>query len=327
MQNHQSAVSLVVVNWNSGELLDRCLASLLAQKITPFEIILVDNASSDDSVAKIRGKYSTVRIIESEKNYGFAAANNLAVQISSSKSDWIALLNPDAFPEPDWLGALLRAATDHPECAVFGSRLMDANSPSVVDGVGDVYHASGRVWRAGHGALLNAMGSVAREIFSPCAAAAMYRKDALLAAGGFDEDFFCYVEDVDLAFRLRLLGHRCWYVPDSVALHVGSAVTGRHSDFSTYHGQRNLVWTFVKNMPGVLFWLLLPLHIALNLASIIWFAMRGQGAVILRAKRDALLGLPKIWRKRQQTQRARVATVRDIWQVLDKSLLAFSRRP
>lgn len=154
----------------------------------------------------------------------------------------------------------------------------------------------------------------------------MISKDALLSAGGFDEDFFCYVEDVDLGFRLRLLGHRCWYVPDSVVLHVGSAVTGRRSDFSIYHGHRNLVWTFVKNMPGVLFWLLLPLHVVLNLVSVIWFALRGQGAVILRAKRDALLGLPKMWRKRQQIQKARVASVRDIWRVIDKRLLPISRR-
>ena len=166
----------------------------------------------------------------------------------------------------------------------------------------------------------------AREIFSPCAAAAMFRKDALLTASGFDEDFFCYVEDVDLGFRMRLLGHRCWYAPDSVALHVGSAVTGRHSDFSIYHGHRNLVWTFVKNMPGVLFWLLLPLHVALNLVSILWFVLRGQGALILRAKRDALLGLPKMWRKRQLIQQSRVASVRDIWRVLDKRLLPINRK-
>jgi len=314
-------VSVITVNWNAGELLERCVSSLLAQTVLPHEIIVVDNASTDGSINRIVDQFPSVRVIESDRNLGFAAANNLAIREASSGSEWIVFLNPDAFPEPGWLGALLSAATGHPECVVFGSRLMDANSPGVVDGVGDVYHASGLVWRAGHGALLGSHESVAREIFSPCAAAAMFRKDALLAAGGFDEDFFCYVEDVDLGFRLRLLGHRCWYVPDSIALHVGSAVTGRHSDFSVYHGHRNLVWAFMKNMPGVLFWLLLPLHVALNLVSIILFALRGQGAVILRAKRDALLGLPKMWRKRQQVQKARVASVRDIWRVLDKRLL------
>ena len=101
--------------------------------------------------------------------------------------------------------------------------------------------------------------------------------------------------------------------------HVGSGTTGgKNSDFSAYHGHRNLVWTFVKDMPGLLFWLLLPLHVMLNLVSIVWFAFRGQGRVVWRAKRDALLGLPKMWRKRQQIQKSRIASISDIWRVLDK---------
>ena len=112
------------------------------------------------------------------------------------------------------------------------------------------------------------------------------------------------------------------YVPDAVVHHVGSATTGgQHSDFSVYHGHRNLAWTFVKDMPGLLFWLLLPLHVALNLASIVWFALRGQGRVIMRAKRDALLGLPKMWRKRIAIQSTRIATAREIWRVMDKQIV------
>lgn len=158
-------------------------------------------------------------------------------------------------------------------------------------------------------------------MFSSCAATAVYRRSVLLELGGFDEDYFCYVEDVDLGFRLRLAGYRCLYVPQSVAHHVGSGTAGgQHSDFSVYHGHRNLVWTFVKDMPGILFWLLLPLHVALNLVSIIWFAFRGHGGVVWRAKRDALLGLPKMWRKRQEIQGKRVASIGEIWQQLDKRM-------
>ena len=163
---------------------------------------------------------------------------------------------------------------------------------------GGVYHMQwARVARAAWGATTGG-GLVSREIFSPCAAA-MYRRSVLLEVGGFDEDFFCYVEDVDLGFRLRLAGHKAMHVPDAVVHHVGSATTGgKHSDFSVYHGHRNVAWTFVKDMPGILFWLLLPLHILMNLASILWFALQGHGGVIVRAKRDALLGLPKMWYKR-----------------------------
>ncbi len=145
---------------------------------------------------------------------------------------------------------------------------------------------------------------------------------ALQKVGGFDDDYFCYIEDVDLGFRLRLAGYRCLYVPHSVLLHVGSGTTGvQNNNFAMYHGHRNMVWTFVKDMPGVLFWLLLPLHVALNLASIIWFTLRrGRGDVIWRAKRDALMGLPKMWRKRRHIQKARVASIAEVWQQLDRRL-------
>jgi hypothetical protein len=127
------------------------------------------------------------------------------------------------------------------------------------------------------------------EIFYPCAAA-MYRRDAFEQVQGFDEDFFCYAEDVDLGFRLRLLGHRALYVPDAVVYHVGSGSTGRRSDFSVYHGQRNLVWSFVKNMPVSLLLLYWPAHVLMNIAALAILAFRGQGRVAWRAKIDAIHG-------------------------------------
>lgn len=318
-------VAVVVVNWNGKRFLERCLSALLAQTVMPHEIILVDNASTDGSLDIVR-PYPSVKILALDHNTGFAQGNNLAIAAVSNEAEWIALLNPDAFVEPRWLEALLAATQSHPEFDVFGSKLVNAADSTLLDGTGDAYHISGLVWRTAHGVPVSTLGESVCEIFAPCAAAALYRRSALLEVGGFDEDFFCYAEDVDLGFRLRLTGYRCLYVPQSVVHHVGSGTTGgKGSDFSVYHGHRNLVWMFMKDMPGSLFWLLLPLHMALNLASIVWFAMRGQGRVILRAKRDALLGLPKMWRKRQQIQKTRVASVGDIWRVLDKRLLPIRR--
>lgn len=292
----------------------------MAQTVKPHEIILVDNASSDRSL-EIARRFPSVRLIALERNTGFAQGNNLAITAASAESQWIALINPDAFAEPGWLEALLGAAESNPGFDMLGSRLVSAADPGMLDGAGDAYHMSGLVWRLGHGAFVPAAAEPEREVFSPCAAAALYRRNALDEVGGFDEDYFCYVEDVDLGFRLRLAGYQCLYVPQSVAHHVGSGTTGgQDSDFSVYHGHRNLVWTFVKNMPGALFWLLLPLHVLLNLASILWFALQGRGRVILRAKRDAWLGLPKMWRKRQALQKNSVATVGEIWRVMDKRL-------
>ena len=199
---------------------------------------------------------------------------------------------------------------------------MNAADPSVLDGRGDAYHVSGLAWRIDHGAHAVSHSVAVSEVFSPCAAAALYRRSALLEVGGFDEDFFCYVEDVDLGFRLRLAGHKALYVPDAVVHHVGSGMTGgQHSNFAVYHGHRNLVWTYVKNMPVLLFWLFLPLHVAMNLVTLVVFTLRGQGRVIWRAKWDAIKGLRKMWWKRQAIQSTRMATVREIWRYLDKQIV------
>ena len=285
-------------------------------------MIIVDNDSRDSSIVGLEECYPHVKVERLDKNIGFAAANNYAVRLVSEECNWIALVNPDAFPEPTFLESLMDAARHYPEYAFFGSRLMNANDPSTYDGTGDIYHISGLVWREDHGNAADASTLKMKDIFSPCAAAALYRKDAFIEANGFDEDYFCYVEDVDLGFRLRLLGYRCLYVPESVVYHVGSATTGKHSDFSVYHGHRNLVWTYVKNMPGILFWILLPIHLALNFITVIYFVMRGQGGIILRAKWDAIKGISKMWRKRRQIQDSRRVSVMGIWRTLDRRIIS-----
>lgn len=301
--------------------MDRCLSAVLAQTVVPHEVILVDNASSDASLDIVK-RFPSVRVLQQRENLGFARANNLAIRAAAAESEWIALLNPDAFPERDWLEALLSAARKSTGYAVFGSKLVNAADPSILDGVGDAYHVSGLVWRERCEASQQEEDVLSREIFSPCAAAALYRRQIVLDAGGFDEDYFCYVEDVDLGFRLRLAGHKAMYVRDAVTYHVGSATTGgQHSDFSVYHGHRNLVWTFVKDMPGAVFWLCLPLHVTMNLVALAVFTWRGQSRVIWRAKWDALKGLPKMWRKRRLVQSNRIATVREIWRLMDKQVV------
>lgn len=318
-----STVTVIVVNWNGGDWLAECIGKLLRQTLSPTRILLMDNGSTDDSLRKIQPHPNlTIRLLG--ENLGFAAANNRG--IAECDTDYVALLNPDAFPEPDWLERLVEAAERHPAAGSFGSRQLMDKTNDILDGIGDVYHVSGLAWRDGHGRAMTARDLEGGDIFAPCAAAALYRRAALEEAQGFDEDFFCYMEDVDLGFRLRLLGYGCRYVPEAVVHHVGSACTGgRHSAFSVYHGHRNLVWAFVKNMPGILFWLLLPAHLLLTLISLVFIGFRGQGAIILRAKRDALQALPLMWSKRQANQAKRKASVGQIWRLLDKRL-SLSRR-
>ena len=317
-------IAVVIVNFNGGMLLGECLRHLRAQTRRPERVIVVDNASRDGSADRLENDYPEIEVVRLDRNLGFAAANNVAVR-RAGEVEWLALLNPDAFPEPDWLERLLAAAQAHPECASFGARLVDAGDPGRLDGTGDVYHASGLAWRRDHGRPIASGTSEAGEIFASCAAAALYRREAFCEAGGFDESYFCYFEDVDLGFRLRLLGYGCRYVPDAVVRHVGSAVTGKRSPFSIYHGHRNLVWTWCKNMPAPLFWLYLPQHLLLNLGSVIWFTLRGQGSVVLRAKWDALRGLPQIWRQRRQIQKQRRANDGDIRRTMARNSVVLAR--
>jgi GT2 family glycosyltransferase len=317
-------VAVIIVNFNAGELLNICLHSIELQSLQPWKCLVIDNASNDFCVEELKHRFPSIEVIRLAANLGFAEAVNIGVS-KVRDADWIALLNPDAFPDIEWLSKLVEATRKFPDYASFSSRQLWAENPSILDGAGDNYYLSGRVRRRGHGASASSSFLEYREVFSACAGAALYKSGLFREVGGFDKDFFCYLEDVDFGFRIRLQGYRCLYVPDAVVRHVGSALTGRHSDFSIYHGHRNLVWTYIKNMPGLLFWLYLPQHILLNLVSLIWFSLRKQGRVILRAKRDAIKGVPKMWRKRRVIQSNRVATVHQIWRLMDKRLIPTRR--
>jgi GT2 family glycosyltransferase len=312
-------VTVIICNWNGGDYVMRCLTALEQQTYTDFRAVVVDNASTDGSARRIEQAFPAVELVHAGGNLGFARANNIGFERAAG-SEWVALLNPDAFAAPDWLEKLLEAALQRPHGASFGSRLLRADDPAILDGIGDVYHVSGLHWREGHGKPQAAPAMVAKEIFSPCAAAALYRLSAVREAGGFDEDYFCYSEDVDLGFRLRLLGFQSWYAPESVAHHVGSVTTGKTSDFTMYHGYRNAIWTFIKNMPGTLFWVCLPAHLLGMLVLSAKLIGRGQGAVVWRALHDAISALPAALSKRRSIQSKRRADLWQIWRVLDKSL-------
>ncbi len=308
-------IGVVVVSYNPGPDLARCVQALHQQTLAPHRVIVVDNGSADSSLASLGSPAGKREIVALGRNTGFAAGANRGIE-RAADCDWIALLNPDAFPEPTWLEALVRHARERPEFALLGSRQLMADNPSRLDGAGDVYAVSGLAWRRLFGQPAEGAASRPEEVFSPCAAAALYRRDALVGAGGLDESFFCYFEDVDLAFRMRLRGHRCLYVPDAVVHHVGSAVSGQHSAFSLYHGHRNLVWTWWKNMPGPLLTAYLPHHLALTAVSLVHFAGRGLLRPVLRAKVDALRGLPAVLRQRRLVQASRRAQTWDLRRVM-----------
>lgn len=315
-------ISIVIVYWNSAQYLPRCLDCLTRQTFRDFEVILIDNGSLDKVSDGLEQKYASLnlRVERLASNLGFAKANNMGARLA--RGTWLALLNTDAFPTPDWLETLYQTAKRSPEFSFFSSRQIQFDQPDILDGSGDEYHISGLAWRRFYNYPARDYGLNEEEVFSACAAAAIYNRDDFLKVGGFDEDFFSYFEDVDLSFRLRLAGGRCLYVPQAVVHHIGSASSGKTSDFVIYYGHRNMVWTFFKNMPGTLFWLCLPLHIIMNFLFIVSFLLKKRGTSILRAKMDAFYCLPAIIRKRRQIQSSRKIAIREIWQVMNRDLFA-----
>jgi len=282
------AVTVIIVNFNAGDRLRRCLDHLAAQRFSDFETVVIDNGSTDDSLATANASSHPFTLIEAGENLGFAAANNRAAK--AARGAWLAILNPDAYAQPDWLTQLMAATARYPQADAFGSLQLDAASPDCIDGAGDAASIYGIAYRHGFGAP-RATAPDDYECIAPCAAAALYRREIFEQLGGFDERFFCYGEDVDLGHRLRLAGGRAVQVKDAVVLHEGSGLTGRHSEFSIYHGHRNRIWLYYKNMPRPLYWLTAPLRLAADITLFVKALAGGYGGAYMRALRDGYGGL------------------------------------
>ena len=298
-------ISVIVVTFNSALYVERCVESLLAQTVSASSIVVVDNRSTDGTCEKLTRFGDQIYLVQNSENLGFALGNMIGADMCR-KSTYIALLNPDAFAAPNWLESLGSQARKYPHYSFFASAQYVEGEETMVDGFGDALHVSGIAWRRGYQKKIT-VDQLQSKFFSPCGAAAMYKTSDFLRVGGFDQDFFCYFEDVDLVCRMRLLGMTGVLVPDARVDHIGSATSGgRHSEFSVYYGHRNMVWSFVKNTPLPLMVVLVIPHIVMTVAMVVAHAFSGRARVIIRAKLDALAGLPHVFKKRQAIQVARV---------------------
>ncbi len=316
-------VQVVIVAYKSGATLQRCVDSLERQTFADFEVVVWDNGGGEAAMQPLRAG-PRLRTVVSDENLGFAAANNRAAALSRSR--YIALLNPDAFAEPTWLARLVEAAESSGAEAVASLQLDDGD-PSLLDGAGDCMSIAGVPWRGGFGQPLSAAPAVRCEVFSACGAAALYRRDAFEGLGGFEERFFCYCEDVDLGFRLRLSGGRCLLEPGAVVRHMGGASSGgRGSDFAEYHGTRNRLWTFLRNMP---LWLM-PIALPAHLLTVAYVLLRSPR--LLRIRLSALgeaFRRPEMFRAAPLSKRgSRVAVARSLsWSPVALSRRAVVTRP
>jgi GT2 family glycosyltransferase len=300
-------VSVVIVAYRSGPTLTRCLEALAAQTFGDFETLLVDNAESraagDGAPQAAARAFPQVRLIEAGANLGFSGGVNLGAR--QARGRWIAMLNPDAYADPDWLERLVAATEAYPKVRAFASRQLMAEDRSKLDGLGDVMAAAGFPFRGGY-QQPDTGRTEPGEVFSACGGAMLIDRALFLELGGFDERLFCYCEDVDLGYRLRLIGEATLLVPNAVVRHVGAASTGgRRSDFAAFHGTRNRFWVFVKDTPPVLFWLTLPLHVLATLTLFARHATRGGLAAPMRGLAAGIRNIDVALAARREVQPTR----------------------
>ncbi len=310
-----------MLNWNGRRWLPGCLAALAAQRHPATEVVLVDNASSDDSVEWVRATHPWVQVMALDENLGFAAGNNRGA--AGATTDALVFLNNDTEVDPQWLGALVRAVDADVSRGLVTSKIVYLDRPDIVDSAGDGYLRCGGGFKHGHGQPA-AKWSTSREVFGACGAAFLIRRPLFEALGGFDETFFMVYEDVDLSYRARLLGARVWYAADAVVGHAGSASMGRVSDLAVFCGQRNLEWTWLRNTPTRLWWRSLPAHLAYNLAGGLAYWRQGRFRPWLRGKWAACRGARRVWRERRALHGGAVSSDA-LWERMEPDWIAIKR--
>lgn len=318
-------VSIVIVNYNGGALLRECAASVAAQTYRDVETIVVDNGSTDDSVAMARGVLGDATLVRLDTNAGFARGNNLG--IARATGELIVTLNNDARLAPTCLAELVAAADRHPRAGMFAPKILVSTDQTRIDSAGLLLYVDGvyrpRGWQEPDGMRF----AEEEEVLFPCASVALYRRAMLDDVGLFDEDYFLYLEDGDLGMRGRLRGWACWYVPRAVAFHLKSSTAGKHSKVKAYYVERNRIYNLVKHTP-------LPLVLVSPLATVYRYglqafaALTGRGAsggfvrdysrrellgILLRSYAGALAALPAMWRKRRAIFRGRRLSRREIY--------------
>ena len=268
-------VSVVIPNFNGIAFLDSVLASLEGQTLSNFEVILVDNGSTDGSCSFVTANYPWVHLIELSENFGFCGAVNAGIR--AAKAPYVLLLNNDTEVKEDFVEEMLAAIRRHKNAFSWGARMVQYHDRDRLDDVGNYYCALGWSFARGRGKDIHAY-ETEDKIFSACAGAAIYRKKIIEKIGYFDEEHFAYLEDTDIGYRARIYGYENWYAPKAIVYHVGSGTSGsRYNQFKTRYSSRNNIYLIYKNMPLLQIILNLPFLAVGFLIKFLFFAVKGMG--------------------------------------------------
>lgn len=301
--------AVVILTYNSRAFLDDCLASV-RRLSTPVEVVLADNGSTDGTLDHVRRNWPHVRALDLGRNWGFAGGYNRA--LAQVTADWLALINPDAAPAPDWLAALLAFAAEHPRAAILGGKLLFGGADAgqrILQCAGTRVTDAGTAFEVGWGEPDRGQYDAAQITASVPGAALLIRRTAWQALGGFDESYFTYLEDVDLCWRAWLAGHEVWYVPQAEARHYfGGSAGGRASPFRIRWMQRNRYANMLKHLEAGTLLRGAVTSAGYDLYRMLEFAGQGQWAG-LRALAAGTLAfwsaLPDLLAQRRRLQKRR----------------------
>lgn len=298
-------ISVVIPNYNRFDLLENCIKSILQGSLVADEIIIVDNGSSDFKQDVIYDR--RVRFIRLQQNMGFSRAVNIGIQ--QSKGNYIVILNNDTEVDTNWLKNLIHVFEANSKILFATSKIKSLKHKGTFDDVGDVLLASGRVYKLGNKERDRGQHDKQCFVFGASGCASAYRREFFKKVGYFDEDFFAYLEDVDLSFRANLQGNRCIYVPEAIVYHAGSATTGgQYNKFTAFHLAQNTIGLFVKNFP-IKILLGSILQILVYLAALqLFFIINGLGGAYFRGIISGLRMIRKMIPKRREIMKMRVMT-------------------
>ncbi|MFH0924628.1 MAG: glycosyltransferase family 2 protein [bacterium] len=296
-------ISVVIPNWNGINFIGMCLDSFKGQKFKDYEIIVVDNGSTDGSRELLKDKYPFVRLIELPENLGFAKACNEGIK--TSKGEYICLLNNDIEVDDLWLKELYEGMERYPQAGMGASKMLFFDQRDIIYNAGDTYHIWGTGGPRGQGEKDDGRYDREEYIFGACAGAGIYRKKLFEDIGFFDEDFFIFAEDVDLNYRSQLSGYKCVYLSKARVYHIGTATVGLYSNMYVYLCSRNDIYVMIKDTPLQMYFKNIGKILNHQLESFNYFSTRGQGVLLLKGKIAVLKNLSKMLKRRYRIQKSK----------------------
>lgn len=295
------SVAVVIVNWNGLLFLPTCLLALSRQVYPNFEVVVIDNASTDASIAYLEDHHPNVHIIRNTQNIGFAAACNQGIR--ATKTEFVALLNNDTVVHPQWLAAMVDAMGD-PGVGMCACRMLSMHDATVIDSTGITVDRLGYAWGIGGGKQDRLDNyPVPHQLLGPSGGAGLYRREMLEDIGLLDEDFFAYLEDVDLAWRAQWAGWQCRFAAEAIVFHVHSATATQIPHLKSRLLARNRIWMIVKNYPARFLLAYLPLLMISEAGALIYLARCGRFHSSLHGRFEAMRLIPAMLDRRRKTPR------------------------